>query len=396
MQLVYRTIAAVALVVALTILADALRAQVTRTDSAAVLLDAARNLQVEGQNSLARQLLIYIVRRYGDTTAAQTAFEWLQTRSVESGYGDGKAGLVVWNTLYGAWLGTAIPAAFGADSPGPYGAGLLIGAPLGFFGTRAFTAANRVTPGQSIATAFGSMWGTWQGVGWRAVLDIGSDTYTQCWDTGLGQTECYTYEDTPEEAGFAAAVVGGLSGLAAGGAIAFAKNPTAGDATLVMFGSFWGTWYGLALGVLADAENDALLTWTLLGGNVGLLGSALGTRAWNGTAGRTWLVSASGLAGGLAGLGVDLLVEVDDEKTAILIPSLASAVGLGVGFAITANEPDDLNGAIPSASGALFNLNGGRWRLGIPVPRPVLIDSRQNRRHRGRLGFHIPVLTGSF
>jgi len=396
MQLVYRTVAAVALVVALTIPTDALRAQVTRTDSAAVLLDAARNLQAEGQNSLARRLLTYIVRRYGETPAAQTAFEWLQTRSVESAYGDGTAGLVVWNTLYGAWLGTAIPAAFGADSPGPYGAGLLIGAPLGFFGTRAFTAANRVTPGQSIATAFGSVWGTWQAVGWRAVLDIGSDTYTQCYDTGMGQTECHTYEDTPEEAGFAAAVAGGLSGLAAGGAIAFARNPSAGDATLVMFGSFWGTWYGLALGVLADAENDALLTWTLLGGNVGLLGSALGTMAWNGTAGRTWLVSASGLAGGLAGLGVDLLVEVDDAKAAVLIPSLTSAVGLAVGLAVTANDPDDLNSVIPSASGALLNLNGSTWRLGMPVPRPVLLDYRQNGRSRGKLGFHIPVLTGSF
>jgi hypothetical protein len=391
-----RVLAVATLVVGLSIASEALQAQVSRADSAAVLLDAARNLQADGHNSLARQLLVYIVGRYGETPAAATALEWLQVTRAESDRNSGQAGLIVWNTLYGAWLGVAIPAAFGADSPGPYGAGLLIGAPLGFFGTKAFTTRNPVSSGQAIATSFGSIWGTWQGVGWRAVLDIGSKTYTDCWDTGLGTTECFTYEDTPEEAGFTAAVVGGLAGLATGGAVALAKDPTAGDATLVMFGSFWGTWYGLAAGVLAGAEDDALLTWTLVGGDVGLLGSALGTKAWTGTAGRTWLVSASGLAGGLAGLGLDLLMEIDDEKTAVLIPSLTSAVGLVVGLAVTDNQPDGLGSFDPSAGAALVNLSGGDWRLGMPLPRPTVLKYYEQGRSRTKLGFHVPLLSGRF
>lgn len=396
MQLVNRAIAAIALVAAVTLPSEDLRAQVTRTDSAAVLLETARNLRAEGHNTLARQLMIYITGRYGDTPAASVALEWLRTNRAESDRNSGHAGLMVWNTIYGAWLGTAIPAAFGATSPEPYGAGLLIGAPLGFFGTKAFTSGNPVTSGQAIAMAFGSMWGTWQGVGWRSVLDIGTDSYTQCYDVGLGQTECYTHEDTPAEAGFTAVVVGGLAGLAAGGAIGFAKNPNAGDATLVMFGSYWGAWYGLAAGVLAGAEDDELLTWTLVGGNVGLLGSALGTKAWNGTAGRTWLVSASGLAGGLAGLGLDLLLEVDNPKTGVFIPSLTSAIGLVAGLAVTGNEPNDVLDFGPSASGSLLNVNGAKWWVGIPIPRPAVVRSYERGRSHSKLGFQIPVLAGTF
>ncbi len=396
MQCSRRILTTVTIVASLVFAADQLNAQVSRSDSAAVLLETARNLSVEGQHSVARQLLVYIVQRYTETAAAGTALEWLQTTGAESDANSGRAGLTVWNTVYGAWLGVAIPAAFGADSPEPYGAGLLIGAPLGFFGTRAFTARNPVTSGQAIATAFGTIWGTWQGVGWRAVLDIGATTHTECYETGLGTTDCFTYEDTPEEAGFKAAVLGGLAGLAVGGAVALVQNPTPGDATLVMFGSFWGAWYGLAAGVLADAEDDALLTWTLMGGNVGLLGSALGTKTWRGSAGRTWLVSASGLAGGLAGLGLDLLFEVDDDKTAVLIPSLTSAAGLVAGIAVTSNDPNGVSGLDPRAFGALLSLDGSNWRWGTPIPRPTVVKSDYMGRSRSKLAVHIPLLTGSF
>jgi hypothetical protein len=75
MQLVKRAIAAIAFVFAVTLPSEDLRAQVTRTDSAAVLLETARNLRAEGHNILARQLMIYITGRYGDTPAARVALE---------------------------------------------------------------------------------------------------------------------------------------------------------------------------------------------------------------------------------------------------------------------------------------------------------------------------------
>jgi hypothetical protein len=367
-----------------------LGAQVTRPDSAAVLLDAASRLRARGDNETARRLLAFIVRAYDGTRAASDAAVWLGTIRRADYAGSGRAGLIVWNTLFTAWLGVAVPAAAGSESEEAFGAGLLIGAPLGFFGTRAFAAKYPVTSGQALTASFGSMWGTWQAVGWRAVLDIGSETYCDPFGD-------YCFESTPSEAPFTASVLGGLAGIGAAGAVAAAKNPTAGDATLVMWSSFWGTWYGVAGGVLADAEDDALLTWSLLGGNVGLVASAVATKAWTGNAGRVWMITAAGLAGGLAGVGIDLLGSVEDAKTAIIIPAAASAAGLAIGTAITRGQPNGFDEPDREASGALLNLNGGEWRLGMPLPLPTLLRNHtRDGRTRTALGVQIPLLAGRF
>ncbi|UCG88186.1 MAG: hypothetical protein JSW71_06480 [Gemmatimonadota bacterium] len=367
-----------------------LTAQVTRSDSAAVLLDAARRLEARGDSETTRRLLVFIIQAYDGTQAASEAAVWLGTVRRVTDAGSGRAGLMVWNTLFGAWLGVAIPAAFGSESEEAFGAGLLIGAPLGFFGTKAFTANYPVSSGQAITAAFGSMWGTWQAVGWRSVLDIGSETRCDAFSDYCG-------EYTPDEAPFTAAVLGGLAGIAAGGAVAAARNPTAGDATLVTWSSFWGTWYGLAGGVLADAEGDALLTWGLIGGNVGLIASAVATKSWTGSAGRVWMITAAGLAGGLAGVGIDLLGSVEDEKAAVLIPALTSAAGLAIGTAITRSQPNGFDEPDLESTQALVNLNGGDWSLGMPLPLPTLL-SRHTRdgRMRTALGVQIPLLTGRF
>ena len=47
-----------------------LPAQVTRLDSAAVLLDAARRLEARGDGETARRLLVFIVQTYDGTQAA--------------------------------------------------------------------------------------------------------------------------------------------------------------------------------------------------------------------------------------------------------------------------------------------------------------------------------------
>ena len=367
-----------------------LPAQVTRLDSAAVLLDAARRLEARGDGETARRLLVFIVQTYDGTQAAAEAAVWLGTMRHATDAGSGRAGLTVWNTLFGAWLGVAIPAAFGSESEEAFGAGLLIGAPLGFFGTKAFTTKYPVSSGQAITAAFGSMWGTWQAVGWRSVLDIGSETVCDAYSG-------YCWERTPDEAPFTASVLGGLAGIAAGGVVAAARNPTAGDATLVMWSSFWGTWYGLAGGVLADAEDDGLLTWGLMGGNVGLIASAFATRGWTGNAGRVWMITAAGFAGGLAGVGIDLLGSVEDEKTGILIPALTSAAGLAIGTAITRSGSNGFDERDLESTRALVNLNGGDWSLGMPLPLPTLL-SRHTRggRTRAALGVQIPLLAGRF
>ncbi|MFQ5792621.1 MAG: hypothetical protein ACE5JI_19285, partial [Acidobacteriota bacterium] len=178
--------------------AEPLRGQITAADSAALLLDAAGELLADGRETAFEDLLQLIMTRYPDTPAAakatQLLLEMRGTRRVQSG----RTGLIVWSTIYGTWLGIAVPAAFGAEEPEPFGVGLLLGGPLGFFGSKAYARSTSMSSGQAGLIIFGSWWGTWQGVGWRAVLDIGEQVFCDqfgCYGTG-----------TSDEAPFTAAV----------------------------------------------------------------------------------------------------------------------------------------------------------------------------------------------
>jgi hypothetical protein len=360
------------------------------------MLQVARQLDVQGKTGLAREVLAVLMDYYGDTAAAREAAAWLSELRTSQGRGSGRIGLTVWNTLFGAWLGAAIPAAFGADDPGPYGAGLLIGAPLGFFGTRAITAQNPVTAGRATATAFGSIWGTFQAMGWRAVLNIGEeqDCYYDPYD---GQTYCYGYRSS-DAAPFAAAVLGGLAGLAGGAIVGGATEPSAGTATAVAFGGTWGTWYGVVFGVMAGAEDDALLSWSLLGGNAGLLATALTTPGWEISPGQAWLITAGGIAGGVAGLGVNLLFEVDDTETVIGILAAGTTMGLASGAAVAlSGRGRNFDAGRYGAAGALVNLDGNDWTLGLPIPQPAVFRATDlNRGSKTKLGLRVPLLAGRF
>ncbi len=349
-----------------------LQAQVSRTDSAAVLLEATRRLELEGETSAARELLDLIVRHFPGTQAAVEAEEMLSVSQATETDRSGRASLIAFSTLYGAWLGVAVPAALGANEPEPFGAGLLVGAPLGFFGSKAFVGKFPMSSGQATLTGFGARWGTWQGIGWREVFNIGTRTQETCYPND----GCYTWEEESEEAPFTAAIVGGVTGLISTAIIAQKINPAHGSATMVEHGAWWGVWYGLAGGIVANAdEDDATLTWALVGGNVGLVASALATRTWKMGAGRTRIISAAGLAGGVVGLGLDLVMDVDDEETAVLIPAITSVLGLVAGGFMTQGfdsgtpSPDERSIIGPG----LINVHSGNWHLGFPAPQPTAI-----------------------
>ena len=152
--------------------------QMTRADSAAVLLDATRRLEREGEHDAARELLDLIVRHFRGTPAASEAATRLTTSRARETERSGRASFIAFSTAYGAWLGIAVPAAFGADEPEPFGAGLLIGAPSAFFASKAFVDKYPMSAGQSTLTGFGARWGTWQGMGWRE--GYGKDTIGFC------------------------------------------------------------------------------------------------------------------------------------------------------------------------------------------------------------------------
>lgn len=335
-------------------------AGVSPADSAAVLLEAAETFEAEGRSAVAEALYRLILRRFPGSPAAvqaRTALGVLERRDVS----DGSTELQVWGTLYGAWLGVAVPGAFGADEPEPYGLGLLVGAPAGFFVSRALARRADLTIGQARAITWGGTWGTWQGFGWREVFDIGAGSDADC----IPDIPCDYGGDTDEET-FAAMIVGGGLGIAAG-ALLSRGSLTDAQATGANLGSLWGTWFGVAAGVLADLEDDDLLAATLIGGNVGLAAGALATPSLGWSRNRWRLVSLGGVLGGLGGLGIDLLASVDDDKTAVGIPLATSLIGLGIAAAVSRDVGDDGNSLGPAA-GALLELDLDRGGLGGPTP----------------------------
>jgi hypothetical protein len=131
----------------------------TAEDSARAVLETARVLERDGRTELARDLLRYLRMRWPGTEAAREAQLRIDVLPATSLTGFGRTSFIVYHTLYGAFLGVAVPAAFDAEGPEPYGAGLLIGVPLGFFGSRAWGRSRPLTDGQAGIVQFGSFWG---------------------------------------------------------------------------------------------------------------------------------------------------------------------------------------------------------------------------------------------
>jgi len=78
--------------------------------------------------------------------------------------GGGEKDFTVASTVFGAGLGIAVPLAMGADpSRELYAAGIVVGAPIGFFGARAIARSRPVSRGQAAAIAWGGYWGGFQG-----------------------------------------------------------------------------------------------------------------------------------------------------------------------------------------------------------------------------------------
>jgi len=375
----------VLLVIGLVFLSSGLAAQ-TRADSAAIVLDAARILKREGRDEAARQLLLFIRSRYGTTPAARSADSLLgslpRVAPVTTG-STGRTGFILFHTVYGGFLGLAIPAALGANGSEAYGAGLLIGAPMGYFGSRAFARAKITMPGQAGVAMFATIWGTWQGLGLQTALNIGQ---TETCNAGF----CYTNDS--DEAPWAAMSIGGIAGITAGLLLASKEIPS-GTSTLVSHSAFWGSWFGLSLGSVFGAEDEGLIGASLVGGNALLLVAIPAARSWRPASSRVRLITAAGIAGGLTGFGIDLLASVNDDGAVLGIAAATSAIGLIAGAVATRNSRDADDGA--AASPAFLTVRDG-VHFRAPLPLPALIPSDEPGGRRFRPGFRFILLDADF
>ena len=310
----------------------------TAADSAGVLLGVAERLQLEGEVQLSRSILSLITRRYADTPAAAEASRLLAAQRAVTVEQSGRTELLVFSTAYGLFLGAAIPAAMEADGPEPYGIGLIVGGPAGFLAGRSYANSRNLTEGQARAITFGGTWGMWQGFGWSQVIDFGSEE--NCFED-----VCFEEDSPSAQATLTSMIAGSAVGIGVGMALS-QKNITPGTASTVSFGSLWGSWYGGAFAALADRTDDELLTATLIGGNLGIMAAAIGAPKWEFTRQRARLVSISGVAGLLAGMGL-LMITQPEGNGAIAVPIATSALGLGLGAHWTRDMEPERVGFLP-------------------------------------------------
>ena len=371
-------------------------ASATPADSAGVIYQTAMRLEAEGQVNVAASLLRHLVRQYPGTPAAAQAERWL-ARPRLAVPGSGRGELMVWYTIYGAWLGLAVPAALGAEEPEQVGVGLLLGAPIGFLMSRSYARATKITQGQARLLDFGSQWGTWQGLGWQAALDLGSKTETVCQDPS-GTPPCFESTTVSPEAPWTAMVVGGLTGAVGSALITGGRNIHTGGATRAIHMGLWGTWFGFAGAVLANVEDgDVALAWSLVGGDLGVITGAV----WKHpdiSSGRVWLITAGGFGGLISGIGVDALIQPEDDQLAILIPAMGSALGLFLASQWTRSYDAERRASARDgasldemASGSLLTIQNGHLAVAIPAVMPTL-SRRDNARGRRALGLYVPLL----
>lgn len=326
------------------------RAQLTRADSAAVLLATAETFDGQGQPDVASALYRFILEHFGATPAAEVARGRIRVQQVQGTPGSGRVELMVWSTLYGLWVGVAIPSALDVQDDEPYGAGLLLGGPAGFFIGRGMANSLNPSMGQARAITWGGTWGTWQGAGWAGVADM----------------------EYP--GAVAMTLVGGLVGSGIG--YALAHDPVSESAaTGANYGSLWGSWFGVALAVLADVnDGDAVLSTTLIAGNAGLIIGAIAAPRAGWSRSRIRMTSVAGVAGLMGGWGVDILADVNGDQSIMVAPLAMSILGLVIGGAAT-KDMDAVGGEATGSRGdyALLNRVGGRWSAGSPMPMPALL-----------------------
>jgi hypothetical protein len=378
------------LAASLTIAADPTpaTAQVTPADSAAVLLATATRFERDGRWEIAEAIYVLITEQYGGTPAAAEARARLSAPESQRIARASRVELQVFGAAYGLWLGVAVPIAFGADDPEVFGAGLLIGGPLGLFGSRAALRAWPLSEGQARAVSWGGIWGTWQGLGWGEVLDIGEGEV--CDEFG-----CFPSDDDTQEI-FASMIVGGLAGIGAGAIIA--RNPVrSGVSSGAQGGSIWGSIYGAMLAGMFEPDGDDVLVTSLIAGNVGLLAGAALSAKYDLSRSRVRLISVGALIGGVGGLGIDLLLQPDDETTVLAIPLVTSLAGLGIAAHATRDRDTGGGGAPDDAGTALLGWADGRLSLGAPMPIPALLAADDaNGRPAWRPGVSVELFRARF
>ena len=282
---------------------------------------------VKGEYDRAYSLLNDLTTRYPATVYGTVAAE-RKRHLVELGLHragrlpadhSGRAGALVFGTLYSTWLGVGTAIVADADSDQALAAGMMIGAPAGLLATHLLTRDRALGPGQTTLVRLGGFWGTWQSYGWMAA-------------SGRPSGRRLT----------AAAMAGGLAGLAGSAALTRYTEVGEGDANLLHYAGGWGTWFGFCASIMTEADGDWPLRHALSGGNLALAVMAMLTPRIELSPARTRLINLRGLAGTFVATGFVGLLSLEDAFDGPTAPmGLIMAGGIaGLWSGILARERD--------------------------------------------------------
>ena len=299
------------------------------SSEAAQVYETAFRLIVEGDYGEAYDRFNEVIDKYPDTVYARFAedrrqrLEQLNLPSIRRKKIDqsGRVGTVVFSTLYSTWLGISTARlADETDNAKTVATGMMIGAPTGLLTSLIVTRNAKLTRGQSALINFSGSWGTWQGWGWAILID----------------------EDDDEKSLIRGAMIGGLSGILATSVLTRKIDPSLGDMGIINYGALWGTWLSLCAGMVTGVgDGDELLTWTLIGGNIGAASMALLSSEIDITPARAHWINLGGVIGTIAASGIVMIIAEDDisEEAAFATLMVGSIAGLITGIYNTRHIP---------------------------------------------------------
>ena len=177
----------------------------------------------------------------------------------------------------------------------------------------------------------GALVGSRDGVTPGRALAINSGTMWGVWN-GVAVA---VVAEANDKGAFGSILAGQLLGTLGGVAVGAFTNPTAGDVSLATSGGMWlgGLMFFIHGIADFDAGGKAVMLSTLIASDVGLVGGALlsGLDIYPMSRSRALLIDSGGVMGTLLGMGLSVLIKGDvDDAPAFFGPALAGMlVGLG-------------------------------------------------------------------
>lgn len=305
--------------------AFAQKSQIEKRTEAEILYKLALKYAAQTRYEESRHLFNSLVQEFPDVEVAEQA-KLLQAQVARLAQSknalflkgslldqSGRTELLLFSGYYGLWAGIAIPVALESGSPQAHALGLILGGPGAFALAYAATREANISDGQATLISLGGHLGTWQGIGWASVAN------------------------NPGHAMVGSGLLAGLGGIGAATLLSRSIDFSTGHAEVTNSSAYWGTWFGLVAAILSDQEDKELLRTMLISTDVAVLSTGFLAKNVTMSKTRMRLIDLAGVVGTIIGFGVDMLIEVDDEKTAFAIAGAGTVAGLLAGIRMTEN-----------------------------------------------------------